>query len=155
MTIRFQIRNLSRTLKISQSPSNTPGPLYRMLYQHNTVCWSYSWTSGYITYIICYIPWGSAIRLNTGKFPYLGFWALSYFLPKIGQYLIAIPIKQASPYIRLHEKTVQFWGDFGRNSPKIKRFVFSETFWLFLQILPKLEQFFFVCSVIGGCLFNR
>ena len=36
---------------------------------------------------------------HIGLFPYLGFWASNASsFPKIGQFLIAIPIKQTSPY---------------------------------------------------------
>ena len=95
-------------------------------------------------------------RLNIGKFTYryLGFWASNdSSLPKIGEFLIATYYKH--PPIRLHEKTVQFWGEFGRNSPKTKsgkfenNFVFSETFRLFL---PKIEEFFHAVLQGDVCL---
>src|SRR5277367_4223403 len=52
------------------------------------------------------------------------------------------------PPIRLNEKTVQFSGEFGRNSPKIKSgkfensFVFSEAFGLFLPKSPQTSTVF-------------
>ena len=54
---------------------------------------------------------------DIGKFSYLGFWASNdSSLPKIG--LINCYLLNKHSPIRLHEKTVQFWGEFGRNSPK-------------------------------------
>ena len=82
-------------------------------------------------------------RLNIGKFPYLGFWASNASsLPKNSTVFNCYLLNEHPP-IRLHEKTVQFWGNFGRNSPKTKggkfenSFVFSETFWLFLPNSPQ------------------
>src|SRR5277367_5080232 len=91
-----------------------------------------------------------------GEFSYLGFWASS---KSRNWNVFNCYLLNKHPPIRLHEKTVQVWGEFGRNSPKIKRgkfensFVFSENFGYFSQIFPKLEQFFH--AVFGGCLFNR
>ena len=53
------------------------------------------------------------IKEDIRKFSYLRFWA------KIAQFLIAIPIKQASP-IKTTLKSVQFWGELAQKSLKIQ-----------------------------------
>src|SRR5277367_677161 len=54
-------------------------------------------------------------------------WFLGYFSPKNWTVFNCYLLHKHSP-IRLHEKTVKFWGEFVRNSPKIKRGNFENSF---------------------------
>src|SRR5277367_509636 len=78
-------------------------------------------------------------------------WFLGYFSPK--NWTVFNCYKH--PPIRLHEKTVQFWADFGRNSPKTKggkfenSFVFSETFWAISPKFSPNSKSFFMQSYRG------
>src|SRR5277367_5284644 len=86
------------------------------------------------------------LKLNIGK--QLGFWASNASsLPKIGTVFNCYLLNKHPP-IRLHAKTLQFWGEFGRNSQKVFEntncFQISRAWFLgyFSQSLSKIEQFF-------------
>src|SRR5277367_5564072 len=59
----------------------------------------------------------SRIKSDIGKLPYLGFWTSNAStLSNIGHFFLYLLNKH--PPIRLQEKSFQFCGEFGRNSPK-------------------------------------